>query len=84
MCARRSPGASAVKVRTLFELFRHAEVFLQMGKRLPRPILELGIVAGLGICLEQRDRIPVCLHLNLIVALVEVLPFFAFKSSSIF
>ena len=57
----------------LFELFRHAEVFLQMGKRLPRPILQLGIVAGPGICLEQRDRIPVRLDLNLIVALVEVL-----------
>ena len=44
-----------------------------MGKRLPRPILELGIVAGLGICLEQCDRIPVRLYLNLILALVEVL-----------
>jgi hypothetical protein len=71
---RADPQARAAgDERTLFELFRHAEVFFQMGKRLPRPLLQLGIVAGLGICLEQRDRIPVRLHLNLIVAVVEVL-----------
>ena len=67
------PARAGRRMTELFELFRHAEVFFQMGKRLTRPILQLGIVAGLGICLEQRDRIPVCLHLNLIVALVEVL-----------
>jgi hypothetical protein len=48
-------------------------MFLEMGQRVRRPALELGIIPALGVSLEQRDRIPVRLELDLIVTLVEVL-----------
>jgi len=59
-------------------------MLLEMGERLSGPALELGIVAALGVSLEQRDRVPVRLELDLIVALVEVLAVLGLKSSSIF
>ena len=40
--------APAVKVWTLFELFRHAEMFLEMGERRRCPDLQIGIVANLS------------------------------------
>jgi hypothetical protein len=57
----------------LLELLGHAEMFLEMGQRVRRPALELGTIPAFGVSLEQRDRIPVRLELDLIVTLVEIL-----------
>jgi hypothetical protein len=46
----------------------------EMRPGLERPALQFGIVAGLGIGVEQRDRILVRLELHLVVASVEVPP----------
>src|SRR4029453_10602949 len=60
--------------RALLELLGHAQVLLEMRRRLRCPALELRIVPALGIGFEHRDRILVALDLGLVVALVEVLP----------
>jgi hypothetical protein len=57
----------------LFQLFRHAEMLLQMGQRLRRPTLEISIIPALAIGFEQGDRIAMSLDLHLIVGLVELL-----------
>jgi hypothetical protein len=55
-------------------------MLLEMRKRLARSTLQISSVAGLGVSLEQSDRIPVRLELVLIVTLVKVLAFLAVKS----
>src|SRR5436190_8284326 len=48
----RKPGRSITppaRLRPeLLEFFRHAQMLLEMGQRLPRPALEIGVVATLG------------------------------------
>src|SRR5882757_9352471 len=48
----------------LAEILRHLEMMLQRGQGLAGPILQVRIVAALGVPLEQRHRILVraCLH----------------------
>jgi hypothetical protein len=40
----------------LAQALRHFEMVLQVRQGLARPILQLRIVAALGVTLEQRDR----------------------------
>src|SRR5262249_36911498 len=57
----------------LLELLRHCQMLLQMRQGLGRPFLEVGIIAALGIFLEQIDRLLMRLLLGVVVGLVEVL-----------
>ena len=54
-------------------------MFFEMGQRLARPALQLRIIATFGVGVEERDRIPVRLELDLIVAAVELLAALAFQ-----
>src|SRR4051812_7801830 len=49
--------AGLADARCLAQLLRHLQMMLQCGEGLASPILQLGIVAALGITLEQRYRV---------------------------
>src|SRR3954452_6148066 len=59
--------------RRLAELLGHVEMVLERRQRLAGPILQVGIVAALGVTLEQRDRILMGTDLVRIVIRAEVL-----------
>src|SRR5947209_1244669 len=63
---QRRAGASghAVSYSLFLQALRHVEVVLQRRQSLSGPVLQVGIVAALGVALEQRNRILVRAHLN--------------------
>src|SRR5262249_44373664 len=46
-------------VRRLAEFFGHLEMVFEGRKRLASPVLEIGVIAALGIAFEQRNRVLV-------------------------
>src|SRR2546429_9725212 len=63
----------------LIEVLRHFQVMLERGQRLAGPVLQVGIVAALGIALEQVDGVLMGADLHRVELGTEVVAAGAFE-----